>query len=69
MGWTTRVQFPAVEMMGLFLHHRVQPDSEAHPAFFLSDGYRELFTPEVKRPGREADHTPPPTADVKNALS
>jgi hypothetical protein len=27
------------------------------------------LVPEVKRPGREADHAPPPSAEVKNAWS
>ena len=29
-------------------------------------GYRGLFLREVKRPGREADHSPPSSAEVKN---
>jgi hypothetical protein len=31
--------------------------------------YPSVPSPGVKRPGREADHSPPPTADVKNAWS
>jgi hypothetical protein len=31
----------------------------------LSDGYRGLFPPGIKRPGREADHSPPSSAEVK----
>jgi len=27
------------------------------------------YLPGVKRPGREADHSPPPSAEVKNAWS
>jgi hypothetical protein len=37
------------------------------PPNLLSIGYRGLFPLEVKRPGREADHSPPPSAEVKNA--
>jgi hypothetical protein len=32
----------------------------------LSDGYRGLFPQEVKQPGREADHWPKISAEVKN---
>jgi hypothetical protein len=35
------------------------------PPSFLSNGYRGFFLPEVKRPGREADHSPPNSAEVK----
>jgi hypothetical protein len=52
------IRFPAGA--GNFsLHHRVQNCSRAHPASYpaLSLG--------VKRPGREADHSPPSSAEVK----
>jgi hypothetical protein len=39
------------------LQHRVQNYSGAHPASYLSLG--------VKRQGREADHSPPSSAEVK----
>jgi hypothetical protein len=45
------------------LHHRVQNNSGAHPASYPM-GTRGSF-PGVKRPGREADHSPPSTAEVK----
>jgi hypothetical protein len=35
----------------------------------LSDAYQGLFPLGVKRPGREADHSPPSSAEVKNAWS
>jgi hypothetical protein len=34
------------------------------PPSLLPNGYRG-FSPELKRPGREADHSPPTGADVK----
>jgi hypothetical protein len=44
-------------------HHIVQTGSGAHPAFYpRSIG---ALSPGVKRPGREADHTPPFSAKVK----
>jgi hypothetical protein len=49
------------------LHHRVQNGSEAHPASYPMVT-RGSF-PGVKRPGREADHSPPSSAEVKNAWS
>jgi hypothetical protein len=47
------------------VHHRVQTGSEAHPASYTM-GTRAVSL-EVKQPGREADHTPPSSAKVKNA--
>jgi hypothetical protein len=49
------------------LHHSVQTDSGAHPAFYPM-GTRDS-SPGVKRPGREADHWHPSSAGVKNAWS
>jgi hypothetical protein len=56
----SRVRFPAGA--GNFsLHHRVQNGSGAHPVSY-SMGTRGSF-PGVKRPGREADHSPPFSAE------
>jgi hypothetical protein len=35
------------------------------PPNLLSNGYRGLSPPEVKRPGREFDHSPPASAEVR----
>jgi hypothetical protein len=35
------------------------------PLNLLTNGYRGLFPQGVERPGREADHSPPTTAEVK----
>jgi hypothetical protein len=48
-------------------HHRVQTGSGAHPASYPV-GTRGFF-PGVKRPGREADHSTPSSAEVKNVWS
>jgi hypothetical protein len=48
------------------LHHRVQNGSGAHPASYPI-GTRGSFLG-VKRPGREADHSPPSSAEVKECL-
>jgi hypothetical protein len=45
------------------LHHRVQNGSGAHPSSYPM-GTGGSF-PGVKRPGREADHSPPSSAEVK----
>jgi hypothetical protein len=58
------VQFPAGA--GNFsLHHHVQNGSG--PPSLLSNGYQGALSLEVKRPEREADHSPPSSAEVKNA--
>jgi hypothetical protein len=59
MAW---VQFPAGVR---FFSSPVQTGSEAYPA---SDprGTAEAVSPGVKRQGREADHSPPSNAEVKN---
>jgi hypothetical protein len=62
----SRVRMPAGA--GNFsLHHRIQTDSGAHPAFYPMDN-RGSFPGGVKRPGREADHSPPPSTEVKKCL-
>jgi hypothetical protein len=38
------------------------------PTNLLSNGYRQLFSQRVKRPGRETDRSPPTSARVKNSL-
>jgi hypothetical protein len=62
----SRVRFPAGA--GNFsLHHRVQNGSGAHPASYsVPTGGFSLV---IKGPGREADHSPPSSAEVKNAWS
>jgi len=55
-------------MAGNFsLHHRVQNGSGDHPASYpMGTGALCLG---VKRPGHEADHSPPSNAKVKNGCS
>jgi hypothetical protein len=48
------------------LRHRVQTGSGAHPASY-SVGTKGFF-PGVKRPGREADHSPPPSHEVRECV-
>jgi hypothetical protein len=57
----SRVRFPAVA--GNFsLHHRVQNGSGGHQASYPMGGALSLG---VKRPEREAYHSPPSSAEVK----
>jgi hypothetical protein len=42
-----------------------RPDWFWGPPSLLSNGYWK-FSPGIKRPGREADHSPPTSAEVKN---
>jgi hypothetical protein len=51
------------------LHHRVQNGSGAHPASYPMGTGGGALSLGVKRPGREADHSPPSSSDVKNAWS
>jgi hypothetical protein len=62
----SRVRFPTGAGNFSF-HHRVQNGSGAQSPSF-SMGTRGSF-PEVKRPEREAEHSPPSNAEVKNAWS
>jgi hypothetical protein len=48
------------------LHHRVQNGSGAHPASYAM-GTRGSF-PGGKRSRREADHSPPSSAEVKECV-
>jgi hypothetical protein len=60
--WGSRVRFPAGT--GNFpLHHRVQNGSGAHPASYPMGSRGSV--PGVKWLGREADHSPPSGAEVK----
>jgi hypothetical protein len=58
----SRVRSPA-GAVNFSLHHRVQNGSGAHLASYPM-GTRGYF-PGGKRPGREADHSPPSSAEVK----
>jgi hypothetical protein len=62
----SRVRFPA-GAANFSLHHRVQKVSGAHPASYPM-GTRALSLG-VKRPGREADRSPPYSAEAKNSWS
>jgi hypothetical protein len=58
----SRVRFPAAA--GNFsLYHRVQNGSGAHPTSYPMGTRGSL--PGAKRPGRESDHSPPSSAEVK----
>jgi hypothetical protein len=61
----SRVRFPAGA--GNFsLHHRVQIGSGAHPASYPM--VPQVLSLEVKLPGREADHSPPSSAEIKECV-
>jgi hypothetical protein len=57
------VRFPAEA--GDFLRHRVHIGSVAHPIPYQK-GTGSL-SPGVKRPGREGEHSPPSSSEVKHA--
>jgi hypothetical protein len=61
----SRIRLP-VGTGNFSLHHRVQNGSGAHPASYtMGTGAISL---RVKRPGREADHSPPSSAEVKECV-
>jgi hypothetical protein len=62
-GWKVRLRFP-VGTSDFSLLCCVQAGSEAHPAFLPMD--TGAHSPEAKRPGRVADHSPPSSAEIKN---
>jgi hypothetical protein len=62
----SRVRFPAWKGF-LFFCRRYQTASEVHPVFFSVGTGRSY--PGLKRPGREANKSPPPSAEVRNAWS
>jgi hypothetical protein len=65
MGWTTEEsKFESWYGQEFSLLQIVQIGSEVHPTF-LSNGYRGLFPRGLKRLGREVDHSPPTSAEVK----
>jgi hypothetical protein len=62
-GWTAGVRFPA-EKREFSLLHGVQTGSGAHPATYPTGAWSSI--PGGKRPGPEADRSPPSIAQVKN---
>jgi hypothetical protein len=64
MGWMTeRSEFKSWYDHEFSLLHVVQTGSGVHPTSYTI-GTRGSF-PEVKWPGREADHSPPTSGEVK----
>jgi hypothetical protein len=64
-GWTVGFRFPA-GARDFSLLHSVQTESVAHPASYpVGTGGGGRFHG-VKHPGREADHSSPSRAEVKN---
>jgi hypothetical protein len=62
--WKARIQFQA-EARDLSLFHSVPIRSgPTQPPIQWVPG---AISPEEKRPGREADHSPPPSAEVKDS--
>jgi hypothetical protein len=63
-GWTTGVRSPA-EAKDSSSSLRVQTSSEAHPVSYAVIT-RGLFPRGKAQPGRDADHSQPFSAEVKN---
>jgi hypothetical protein len=63
--WDSKVRFPA-GTENFSLHHRVQNVSGTHPASYRM-GSRGSFLG-GKTAGREADHSPPSSAEIKELV-
>jgi hypothetical protein len=64
MGWKTEgSEFECSWGQEFSLLHSAQTGSGAHPAYQMGTGALSL---EVKQQGREGDHSPPTSAEVKN---
>jgi len=46
----------------------IRPERLWEAPSILSNGYEGLFPCEVKRPGREADYSPPSSAEIKECV-
>jgi hypothetical protein len=68
VGCTTRIQFPAGAVMVIFLLAAASKPAlgPTQPPVRWVPG---ALAPAVKRQGREADNSRPPSAEVKNAWS
>jgi hypothetical protein len=67
-GWTTGFPFPArAYFLFSSLCHRVQTSSGVHTATI--EWIRLVLSPRIKRSEREADHSLPSSAEVKNPCS
>jgi len=67
MVWMIAVQLPAEA--GIFFLFAITSRSTLGPSQPPSQWVLGAISPEVKRPGREADHSPPSSAEVKNERS
>jgi hypothetical protein len=63
MGWIIGVRFPAEAGIFPFVTTFRPALGPTHPPI---QGIPGALFPAVKRPGREADHSPPSSAEVKN---
>jgi hypothetical protein len=65
-GWTMEgLEFETLQGREFSLLHSVQTYTGAHPASYLMG--TGVLSQGIKRPGREADHSPQASAEVKNA--
>jgi hypothetical protein len=64
-GWTTEEVGVRVPVRTRIFSSPPHPDRFWGPPNLLSNGYRGLFFRGVKQPGREAEHSPPASAEVK----
>jgi hypothetical protein len=62
--WAGQPGLKSRQGQGFFLLHSIQTDSGAHPISYTME--TGSISRGVKRPEREPDHSPPPSAKVKS---
>jgi len=65
MVWTTGVRFPTTEMMFYSVRFQTGSGLIQSPINWVP----MALSPEMERPGREADYSPPSNGDVNDAWS
>jgi hypothetical protein len=63
--WAGRPRIDSRQRQGFSLRHRVQTVSDSNPP--SDSGVLGAFSLGVKQPGCETNHSPPSSAEVKNA--
>ena len=64
LGWTTEEFDSRQEVRDLSLLQSVKIGSEARPASYRTNSH-DFFSPGVKRPKRDDDHSPPTSTKIK----
>jgi hypothetical protein len=69
MGWTIGIQIPAGAAMSFLFIFATASRPAVGPTQPPSEWVKGAFCPGVKQAGRDADHSPPSSPEVRNARS